>query len=87
MTGATRPSTGIYCLSVDPSVANLVFTSGGAPIRVMVATVEFFQMSVVADAQVWVRGGNTFCGPNRLEVRTFIGATPSNAVSFTVAVI
>jgi hypothetical protein len=83
----TRPETGVYCLSVDPAIAPLVFSAGGQPTRIMVANVEFaLSDAILDDMQVLVRGTNDRCGSNLLEVRTFIGATPSN-IAFTVAVI
>jgi hypothetical protein len=83
----TRPFTGVYCLRVLPSLAPVVFPEDdGLPVRSMVATVEYGNTTIGADARVWVRGTNVTCGGDRLEVRTFIGTTASNAVAFTVAV-
>lgn len=87
ITGVTRPATGTYCLSVDPAVASLVFSSG-EPIRTMVATVEFGNtVPIVANARVEVRGSNAGCGANLLEIHTFDGGTAANGISFTVAVV
>ena len=88
ITAVSRPATGVYCLTVDPAIVSLVFDGAGSPIRTMVATVEFGNTTpVVADARVEVRGANSICGANLLELHTFIGANPSNAIAFTVGVL
>ena len=82
----TRPNTGVYCLTVDPVIQPLVFSADGQPKRIVVTNAEYTFKAVSGDMQVLVSGNNDGCGNNLLEVRTFVGATASNSISFTVAV-
>ncbi len=87
ITGVTRPSAGVYCLTVAPSIAGRVFAANGSPIVATVGNPEFGNSSTITgDEIVAPRGGNNICGNNRLEVETFRGGVQVNDVAFTLNV-
>ena len=87
ITNVTRSSTGVYCLSVDASIASQVFAANGTPIRPTVASVEWGNTATAEDAVAAPRGANVICGDNLLEIRTERdGSGLVNDVAFTVAI-
>jgi hypothetical protein len=86
ITGVTRPSPGVYCFTVAPSIADRVFAANGSPIVATVGNPEFGNTTITGDELVAPRGGNNICGNNRLEVETFNGGVLANDVAFTLNV-
>jgi hypothetical protein len=80
-TGVSRPSTGIYCLTVQPSL-------GIDPETVATAASPEFGGSTIRGGSVEVHGAATLsCPTGDFAVRTFdSGGTATNAVSFTLIV-
>lgn len=78
VTGVTRPSTGVFCIELDPALRSAAFTttgpSAGEPRRPAVVTPEYAESPAARDIYV-SNQSSALCGPYRYQVRVFLPAS------------
>lgn len=84
VTAVRRQSPGIYCMTLEASVADRFFDDAGQPARPVVASLEFGNTTTISSPFVLVRGASINCNLNEVEIHTDAPyGTPNDSVSFT----